>query len=70
MRSNSKLLAAAAVFGLLVVPVALGGPASVPRDSEARASASVDREIKKLKQVLTRNPDGSPEDACVTILTF
>ena len=44
------LVAAAAALGLLVVPVAMAGPAAGPGDPEASASAKVRKQLKKLKK--------------------
>lgn len=44
------LVAAAATLGLLVVPVAMAGPAGGSGDPEASASAKVRKQLKKLKK--------------------
>ena len=44
------VVAAVAALGLLIVPVAMAGPAAGPEDPEASASASVKKKLRKLKK--------------------
>ena len=44
------VVAAVAALGLLIVPVAMAGPAAGPGDPEASASASVKKKLRKLKK--------------------